>query len=56
MKRIIWRLFGGITTLVILFVLLGWLGLRASLPTLDGEIIATGLTEVAMIEANSADH
>ncbi len=54
MKKIIWRLFGGAISLISLFVLLGWLGLRASLPDLDGEIVVSGLAAVATIERDTA--
>jgi len=50
MKKIIGRLFGGVSALSLLFVLLAWLGLRASLPQLNGEIAAAGLTDVATIQ------
>lgn len=54
MKKIIWRLFGGITTLLFVVVLIGWLALRASLPTLDGEVRADSLQDVASIERDVA--
>ena len=54
MKKIIWRLLGGATLLLVLVVLLAWFGLRASLPELDGEITASGLTDVATIQRDAS--
>ena len=54
MKKIIWRLFGGVSLLFLLVVLLAWLGLRASLPELDGEIAASGLIDVTTIQRDAA--
>ena len=54
MKKIIWRLFGGATLLLLLIALLAWLGLRASLPELDGEIVATELTDAATIQRDAS--
>jgi len=54
MKKVIWRLFGGVTILVLVLATLAWLGLRASLPELDGEIVAEGLAEQATIERDAA--
>lgn len=49
MKKTIWRLFAGVTILVIFVVLLAWIFLRASLPETDGEIHASSLTGSATI-------
>lgn len=54
MKKILLRLFGGATLLFLLVALLAWLGLRASLPELDGEIAATELTDVATIQRDAS--
>lgn len=54
MKKIIGRLFGGVTLLVLMVVALAWLGLRASLPQLDGEVVATGLAGDASIRRDAA--
>ena len=54
MKKIVWRLFGGLTFLLILAGLLAWLGLRASLPQLNGGIPAAGLAAAATIERDAA--
>ena len=53
MRKIVWRLFGGITILIILLGALAWLGLRASLPDLDGELVAEGLIDKATIERDA---
>jgi len=53
MKKIIWRLFAGVTLLVAVLALLGWLGLRASLPETDGEIVVTGLAGNATISRDA---
>jgi hypothetical protein len=37
-------------------VLLDWLSLRASLPQLEGEFSASGLSTVATIQRDAADH
>ncbi len=54
MKKIIWRLFGGLTFLVLVLGLLAWLGLRASLPQLNGGATVAGLKAVATIERDAA--
>jgi len=54
MKKFLWRLFAGASILLLLVVVLGWLGLRASLPELDGEIYAPGLSGVATIQRDAA--
>ena len=45
---------GGATLALLLIALLAWLGLRASLPDLDGEIAAPGLTAVATIQRDAS--
>ncbi|HNP63492.1 MAG TPA: penicillin acylase family protein [Woeseiaceae bacterium] len=54
MKKVFWRLFGGLTFLLVVVCLLAWLGLRASLPQLDGGIAIEGLSTVATIERDAA--
>jgi len=54
MKKIIWRLFGGVTFLFLLAAILAWLVLRASLPELDGEVTASGLSDVATIQRDAS--
>ncbi len=54
MRKIVLRLFGGATVILAMLVLLGWLGLRASLPLLDGEIAVSGLSVAATIERDAA--
>jgi len=53
MIKIIRRLFIGTITLLFLIGLGAWLTLRASLPELDGEFSAFGLTDVATIERDA---
>tara|TARA_R110002096_G_scaffold116164_3_gene251788 strand:- start:44955 stop:47327 length:2373 start_codon:yes stop_codon:yes gene_type:complete len=54
MKKIIWRLLGGITILLVAVVVIAWLALRASLPPLDGEIAAVNLADTATIKRDAA--
>ena len=54
MNKMVRRLLFGVTLLVLLSVLLGWLVLRASLPRLDGDILVTSLTDVVTINRDSA--
>jgi len=49
MKRWILRIGGGLVLAAALIALLAWLTLRASLPTLDGEITVAGLNAAATI-------
>jgi len=53
MKKIIRRLFTSTILLLLLIGLGAWLALRASLPELDGEFPAFGLTNVATIERDA---
>ena len=53
MKKILLRLFGGVALLVVLLALVAWLGLRASLPELDGELVVAGLDDVVTIERDA---
>ncbi len=46
--------FAGVTCLLLFLVLLAWFALRASLPQLDGEIAAPGLSELASIHRDVA--
>lgn len=54
MKKIVLRISGGVTLAFLLVVLLAWLGLRASLPDLDGEIAVPGLTAAATIQRDAS--
>jgi penicillin G amidase len=54
LRKYIGHLLGGVTTLLFVVVLLGWLGLRASLPQLDGEFFVPGLSAVATIQRDDA--
>ena len=53
MKKVLFRLVGGIALLVVLLVLLGWLGLRSSLPELDGEVLVSGIDATVTIERDA---
>jgi penicillin amidase len=53
MKRWILRIGGGLVFAVALIALLSWLTLRASLPTLDGELPVVGLNGSATVERDS---
>lgn len=53
MKKIVIRVLGGVALLVLLLVLLGWLGLRSSLPDVDGEIVASGIDAAVTIERDA---
>jgi penicillin amidase len=53
MGRWILRIGGGLVVAVALVALLAWLTLRASLPTLDGEISVVGLDAMATIERDA---
>ena len=44
------RILGGAVALLVLFLIVAWLGLRASLPALDGEVAVTSIDAVVMIE------
>ena len=50
MNRFVRRLLGGVVLLVVLVVVVAWLGVRASLPQLDGEIAVAGLDDSVSIE------
>lgn len=54
MKKLLRRLFTGVIASVLLVLLLGWLTLRASLPQTDGEIIVSGLADIATIQRDAA--
>lgn len=54
MKKFVRRLFAGVTALLLLVALIAWLLLRASLPDTDGEILVSGLSNVATIERDAA--
>ena len=51
--RLLKRLFAGAVVLIVVILLVLWLGLRASLPDLDGEVVLTGLDDVATIERDA---
>ena len=50
MKRLLLRFAAGLVVAVVLLAGLAWLTLRASLPTLDGDIAVAGLVAAATIE------
>jgi penicillin amidase len=50
MRRALLRLFGGSLALLALLAIVAWLGLRASLPDLDGEIAIAGIGDTVTIE------
>ena len=50
MKRALFWLAGGAVCLLIVFAIAAWLGLRASLPQLDGDVVVVGLTSTVSIE------
>ncbi len=54
MKKLAGRLLVGVTILVILAGLAGWLGMRASLPQLDGELAVSGLVNAASIQRDAS--
>ena len=54
MKRILLRLFGGAVLLFVLLLGVAYLGVRASLPQLDGTLAAAGLDTAATIERDGA--
>jgi len=54
MIKIVRRLFVGATLLIVLVAMVAWLGMRASLPELDGEIFVSGLADVARIDRGAA--
>ena len=51
--RLLKRLLAGAVGLVFVFLLVAWLGLRASLPSLDGNVVLAGLDGVATIERDA---
>ncbi len=53
MKRWLLRLFGGVVLLVVILGIVAWLGLRASLPDLDGELAVAGIDAEVMIERDA---
>src|SRR5210317_558454 len=50
MRRVLLRLFGGSLALIAMLVTVAWLGLRASLPDLDGDIALAGISDTVTIE------
>jgi len=52
--KLLRRILGGAFALVAIFLILAWLGLRASLPTLDGEVTVAGIDDVATIERDAS--
>lgn len=53
MRRILVRGFGAVLVLVLLLAIVAWLGLRASLPELDGEVSVAGIEDAVTIERDS---
>ncbi len=54
MKKVGFRLLGAVVTIFLFMALLAWLGLRASLPSLDGTIELSGLSGGATIARDHA--
>ena len=54
MMKIVRRLLIGATLIILFVALVSWLGLRASLPMLDGEFVASGLSDIATIERDTS--
>ena len=54
MKKLVFRLLGALTTILLLTALAAWLGLRASLPPLDGTLELPGLVGSATIARDGA--
>jgi len=52
-RRILVRGFGAVLVLVLLLAIVAWLGLRASLPELDGEVSVAGIEDAVTIERDS---
>ena len=53
MKRLLFWLVGGTALLVAILAVVVWLGLRASLPELDGEVRVAGLDDAVTIERDA---
>ena len=51
--RVLKWLFGGAVALIAISLIVAWLGLRASLPQLDGEVAVTGIDDVVTIERDA---
>jgi len=51
--RMLKWLFGGAVALLAISLIVAWLGLRASLPQLDGEVAVTGIDDVVTIERDA---
>ena len=47
------RILGGALALIAIFLIAAWLGLRASLPRLDGEVAVSGIDDVVTIERDA---
>ena len=48
------RVLGGAVALIAIFLAVAWLGLRASLPTLDGEVAVAGIDDLVTIERDAS--
>ncbi len=53
MKKVLLRLLGGALLLAVLAGIAAWLGLRASLPDLDGELVVAGIDGTVTIERDA---
>ncbi|MDH3550447.1 MAG: penicillin acylase family protein, partial [Gammaproteobacteria bacterium] len=53
MKRLLLWLAGGAVCLVVVLGVIVWLGLRASLPQLDGEVSVAGLSSPVSVERDA---
>lgn len=50
MRRVLVRIVGAIAALLVVLAIVAWLGLRASLPDLEGDVVVTGIDETVTIE------
>ncbi len=51
--RLLKRILGAALVLIAIVLIVAWLGLRASLPQLDGEVTITGIDDVATSERDA---
>jgi penicillin amidase len=47
------RILGGALALIAIFLIVAWLGLRASLPQLEGDVMVSGIDDVVTIERDA---
>lgn len=53
MKRVLIRLLLGFAVLAVVLVVVAWLGLRASLPDLEGDVVVAGIDDAVTIERDA---